>query len=69
MDLKDLREKILKDPILFRLSNLAKEKNIPLCLVGGYIRDLLLETHRPAYPRLPDGQGQARMDYDFTLSR
>jgi len=69
MDLKDLREKILKDPILFRLSNLSKEKNIPLFLVGGHIRDLLLETHRPAYPRLPDGQAQARMDYDFTLSR
>lgn len=53
MDLKDLKKEILSDPILAKLSDLAKEKNIPLFLVGGYIRDLMLGMHRK--------------DYDFTL--
>jgi poly(A) polymerase len=55
MDLKELRKEILKDPILSDLSNLAKEKNIPIFLVGGYIRDLFL--------------GVARKDYDLTLPK
>ncbi|MDI7259179.1 MAG: HD domain-containing protein [Thermodesulfobacteriota bacterium] len=53
MDIKILKEKILKDPTLSALSILAKEKMVPFFLVGGYIRDLLL--------------GTPRLDYDFTL--
>jgi poly(A) polymerase len=55
MDTKETGKKILEDPILFKLSNLAKEKKIPLFLVGGYIRDLFLGKHRK--------------DFDFTLSK
>ena len=55
MDLEGLGKKILEDPILFKLSNLAKEKKIPLFLVGGYIRDLFLGKHRK--------------DFDFTLPK
>jgi poly(A) polymerase len=55
MDLKRIREEILKDPFLSQLSNLAKGKDIQLFLVGGYIRDLLL--------------GKERKDYDFTLPK
>jgi poly(A) polymerase len=53
MDLKDLKKEILSDPVLSKLSDLAKKKNTPLFLVGGYIRDLMLGMHRN--------------DYDFTL--
>jgi poly(A) polymerase len=52
---KGIRKEILKDPILSKLSNLSKEKNISLFLVGGYIRDLML--------------GVNRRDYDFTLPK
>lgn len=55
MDVRDLRERILKDPILTKLSNLTKERKISFFLVGGYIRDLFLSTHR--------------IDYDFTLPK
>jgi tRNA nucleotidyltransferase/poly(A) polymerase len=55
MDIRQRREEIFKDPILAALSRLAKEKRIPLFLVGGYLRDLLLGTH-------------AR-DYDFALPK
>jgi putative nucleotidyltransferase with HDIG domain len=55
MDINQLREKIHKDPILSKLSGLSKEKRIPLFLVGGYLRDLLLRT--------------SRKDYDFTLPK
>jgi poly(A) polymerase len=55
MDTNQLRAKINKDPILSKLSRLAKEKKIPLFLVGGYLRDLLL--------------GTTGKDYDFTLPR
>jgi poly(A) polymerase len=55
MHLKGLGKEILKDPILSKLSNLAKEKNIPIFLVGGYIRDIFL--------------GVYRQDYDFTLPK
>jgi putative nucleotidyltransferase with HDIG domain len=55
MDIHQVREKIHKDPILSKLSRLAKEKNILLFLVGGYLRDLFLET--------------LGKDYDFILSR
>ncbi len=62
MNLKTISEKILGDANLSKLSILAKEKGIPLYLVGGYIRDLFVETHRPA-------ARQRRMDYDFTLPK
>ena len=55
MDINQVREEIYKDPILSKLSTLAKEKNIPLFLVGGYLRDLLLE--------IPG------KDYDFALPK
>ena len=55
MDMNQLREKIHKDPVLSKLSGLSKEKRIPLFLVGGYLRDLLLRT--------------SRKDYDFTLPK
>ena len=54
-DLSRLKQEIRKDPILSKLSRLAKEKRIPLFLVGGYLRDLLFGT-----------QGR---DYDFALPK
>lgn len=55
MDMDRVKEEIFKDPILSKLSRLAKEKKIPLFLVGGYLRDLLLGTRSK--------------DYDFTLPK
>jgi poly(A) polymerase len=55
MEMNQVRDEIHKDPILSKLSILAKEKKIPLFLVGGYLRDLLLGT-----------RGK---DYDFTLPK
>jgi tRNA nucleotidyltransferase/poly(A) polymerase len=55
MDMNQVKEAILKDPILSKMSTLAKEKRIPLFLVGGYLRDLLL--------------GIRGKDYDFTLPK
>jgi len=55
MYLNELKKEILKDPILLKLSSQAKEKNIPLFLVGGYIRDLFL--------------GVSQKDYDLTLPK
>jgi poly(A) polymerase len=55
MDINQVREEIHKDPILSKLSTLAKGKKIPFFLVGGYLRDLLLE--------IPG------KDYDFALPK
>ena len=55
MNLDQVGKEILCDPILSKLSELAKEKKIPLFLVGGYIRDLFL--------------GTPRRDYDFALPK
>jgi putative nucleotidyltransferase with HDIG domain len=55
MDVDHLKQAIRKDPVLSRLSTLAKEKKIPLFLVGGYLRDLLL--------------GTSGKDYDFVLPK
>ena len=55
MNLEEIKEKILRDPILAQLSALAKEKKTPLFLVGGFLRDLLL--------------GTSTKDYDFTLPK
>ena len=55
LDLKDLHREIFKDPVLSRLSALAKREKAPFYLVGGYLRDLWL--------------GVERRDFDFTLSR
>ena len=52
---ENIREEIDKDPVLSKLSKLAKEKGIPLFLVGGYLRDLL--------------SGIERKDYDFALPK
>ena len=53
MDLSPSAKRILEDPVLSRLSTLARERGAPLFVVGGYIRDLLLGIHR--------------QDYDLTL--
>ena len=53
--METIGQEIYKDPLLAPLSKLAKEKGMPLYLVGGYLRDLLLGTH-------------AR-DYDFVLPK
>ncbi|MCJ7784744.1 MAG: HD domain-containing protein, partial [Desulfobacterales bacterium] len=55
MVMENIKQEIRKDPILSKLSRLAKEKRIPLFLVGGYLRDLLFGT-----------QGR---DYDFALPK
>jgi poly(A) polymerase len=55
MNLDQLKEEIHRDLILSKLSELAKEKKIPLFLVGGYLRDLWLEA--------------PRRDYDFALPK
>ncbi len=44
---------VLQDPVLSRLSTLAREEGEPLFLVGGYLRDLFL--------------GRRRQDYDLAL--
>jgi len=62
MDEKELIKRVLEDPILFKLSTLAKEKGVSLFLVGGYLRDLLLRAYSPAF-QLP------AMDYDFALPK
>jgi poly(A) polymerase len=62
MDLSEIKEKILEDPILLKLSDLSKEKDVPLFLVGGYIRDLFLGTLGPTDER-------REKDYDFALPK
>jgi len=62
MNLEEIKEKILEDPILLKLSDLSKEKDVPLFLVGGYIRDLFLGTPVPTHDR----RGK---DYDFALPK
>jgi poly(A) polymerase len=49
MDLSPSAKSILEDPVLSRLSTLARERGAPLFVVGGYIRDLLLGIHRRDY--------------------
>jgi tRNA nucleotidyltransferase/poly(A) polymerase len=55
MVMENISQEIPKDPILSKLSRLAKEKRIPLFLVGGYLRDLRFGTERK--------------DYDFALPK
>jgi tRNA nucleotidyltransferase/poly(A) polymerase len=54
MDFKNIEEEMLEDSVLSKLSALASQERIPLFLVGGYLRDLLL--------------GIRRKDYDLVLS-
>ena len=53
MDVMQIEQAVLRDPVLSRLSALAGREKVPLFLVGGYIRDLLL--------------GIPSRDYDLTL--
>ena len=53
--MENIKQKIFEDPVLFKLARLAKERKVPLFLVGGYIRDLFI--------------GTPGKDYDFTLSK
>jgi tRNA nucleotidyltransferase/poly(A) polymerase len=71
MNLKHVGKEILNDPILSKLSDLAKEKSIPIFLVGGYIRDLFIGMHQPASPEPARFRAswQAGRDYDFTLPK
>jgi poly(A) polymerase len=62
MEEKTLIRRVLEDPILFKLSTLAKEKGVPFFLVGGYLRDLLLGARTPA-------SQHPGMDYDFALPK
>jgi len=62
MDEKLLTQRVLNDPILFKLSTLSRENGIPLFLVGGYLRDMLLGFHSQVFEPLG-------MDYDFALPR
>jgi putative nucleotidyltransferase with HDIG domain len=55
VDIHQIKKEILQDPILFHLSKLARERKIPLFLVGGYLRDLFI--------------GTLGKDYDFTLPK
>lgn len=55
MDLNQIRKEVFEDPVPSKLSAMAKGENMPLFLVGGYIRDLLL--------------GIRRKDYDLTLPK
>ncbi len=55
VNLKEIGGTILRDPLIDRLSALAKREHLSLLLVGGYIRDLLL--------------GTPGKDYDFTLPK
>jgi poly(A) polymerase len=43
MDVKQIEQAVLRDPVLSRLSSLAGREKVPLFLVGGYFRDLLLD--------------------------
>ncbi len=60
MDEKAFVKRVLQDPILSKISSLAKEKGVPLYLVGGYLRDRFLEMESPFLH-------QATLDYDFAL--
>lgn len=62
MDKKALMKRVLQDPILLKLSSLAKERGVPFYLVGGYLRDLLLENRTLSSQRIA-------MDYDFALPK
>jgi poly(A) polymerase len=56
MDLNHIGQAVLRDLVLSRLATLAEREKVPLFLVGGYIRDLLLGTHRNDYDlALPEG--------------
>jgi poly(A) polymerase len=50
-----LKDTLLQDPLLSKLSGLAKREDTDLFLVGGVLRDLLIGVHR--------------RDYDLALSR
>jgi len=54
-NLLTLKDNLLRDPLLSRLSALAKREDADLFLVGGVLRDLLIGVHR--------------RDYDLALSR
>jgi poly(A) polymerase len=58
MDLDEIKARIIKDEILSRLSAVARKKDVPIFLVGGYMRDLFLGRLQPV-----------AKDYDFTLPK
>ncbi len=60
MDFDQIKKRIITDPIVSMLSNLSKEKNIPIFLVGGYIRDQLIEH----FFNMPSSDLR---DYDFII--
>ncbi len=60
MEERELLRRVLEDPILFKLSTLAKQEGVPLYLVGGYPRDVWLGREYPFHR-------QTIIDYDFAL--
>ncbi len=71
MRINEVVKGILEDPFLSQLSHLAQEKSIPIFLVGGFIRDFILEMDRsvglePTCLKSPRLSGK---DYDFALPR
>jgi tRNA nucleotidyltransferase/poly(A) polymerase len=54
-DLAEVRQQIFADPIIEQVAAIARQKKVPLYLVGGAIRDLLL--------------GRQVNDYDFVLKK
>jgi poly(A) polymerase len=54
-DLSEVRQKILADPIIQQVAEMASRKKVPLYLVGGTIRDILLK--------------RKVKDYDFVLKK
>jgi poly(A) polymerase len=49
MDLKHAANAVLEDPVLAKLSCMARQRKVSLYVVGGYIRDLFLGIHRRDY--------------------
>ena len=54
-DFRGVEKKILADPIIQQVAELARQKEVPLYLVGGSIRDILL--------------GRKINDYDFVVEK
>jgi len=62
IDFDRIKKNIIKDSIISIISNLSKEKNISLFLVGGYIRDQLMKE-------LFNDTSSIVKDYDFVLPK
>lgn len=59
MNPQEIEKKLKKDPILQKLSAFSKDKDIPIFLVGGYLRDILITNSDLCSPK----------DYDLVLPK